>query len=93
MYTGWSKGWATFNLAKNIWNEEDDTTGEKERFQREIFFSIGEPNNAFAQFFTGQSYLCAVAKEPFPIYNVTFEPKCRNKMNGVSPLAMKNTKN
>ena len=78
MYVGCPKGWATFNLAKNIWNEKDEKMGEKEHFQNEIFFPIGELNSAFSQYFTGQSYLCLIAKEPFPIRNVTFEPKCRN---------------
>ncbi|MCR5008331.1 MAG: cupin domain-containing protein, partial [Oribacterium sp.] len=36
------------------------------------------PNDAFAQYFDGQSYLAPVSSEQIPIYNVTFEPGCRN---------------
>lgn len=32
----------------------------------------------FAKYFVGQSYLAPISKEQVPIYNVTFEPKCRN---------------
>lgn len=41
-------------------------------------FGLGKPNDAFAQYFIGQSYLNPVTLEGVPIYNVTFEPKCRN---------------
>lgn len=41
-------------------------------------FSMGEPNDAFAQYFIGQSYLNMISTSQVPIGNVTFEPKCRN---------------
>ena len=41
-------------------------------------FPIGEPNNAYAQYFDGQSYLAMLSKEQVIIANVTFEPSCRN---------------
>ncbi|MEQ9763377.1 cupin domain-containing protein [Streptococcus sp. ZJ151] len=44
-------------------------------------FPKGEPNEAYASVFTGQSYLAALAQAPdkqFAIGNVTFEPSCRN---------------
>lgn len=41
-------------------------------------FELGEKNDAFAQYFIGQSYLNMLVKEPFGIANVTFEPGCRN---------------
>lgn len=41
-------------------------------------FGLGEPNDAFAQYFIGQSYLNVLNKEGVPISNVTFEPGCRN---------------
>ena len=77
-YAGWPKAWAAFNLAKGVWAE--DTAGEdaKAAFQREMIFPIGEPNTAFAQYFIGQSYLAPVSKEQVPVFNVTFEPGCRN---------------
>ena len=47
-------------------------------YQKSIFFPVGDKNEAYAKYFIGQSYLAPVAGQPFPIYNVTFEPKCRN---------------
>lgn len=79
-YAGWPKAWAVFNLAKanGIYDEETEPLTEKERFQKEIFFPIGDPNDGFAQYFVGQSYLAPVSTEQVMIFNVTFEPGCRN---------------
>lgn len=41
-------------------------------------FPIGKPNDAFAQYFIGQSFLAPVSTEQVGIFNVTFEPGCRN---------------
>lgn len=42
-------------------------------------FPMGEPNDGFAQYFVGQSYLAPVLDAPeISIHNVTFEPGCRN---------------
>ena len=41
-------------------------------------FGLGRPNDAFAQYFIGQSYLNPVTTEGMGIFNVTFEPACRN---------------
>ena len=78
MYVGWPKGWAVFRLAKEVWNEAAPELTEKDRYQNTIFFPIGDPNDAFAQYFVGQSYLAPVSLEQVPIFNVTFEPGCRN---------------
>ena len=40
-------------------------------------FPIGE-RNPYGQYFNGQSYLYALSAEQIPIFNVTFEPACRN---------------
>ena len=79
-YAGWPKAWATFNLAKEVYATQVETDGqtEKDRYQKTVFFPIGQPNEAFAQFFVGQSYLAPLSTEQVPIYNVTFEPGCRN---------------
>ncbi len=77
-YTGWPKGWAVFNLAKEIWNVEVDDDSAKAKHQASMIFPIGEPNVAFAKYFIGQSYLAPISTEQVGIYNVTFEPKCRN---------------
>ena len=78
MYVGWPKGWAVFRLAKDVWKEEKAVLTEKEKYQNSIFFPIGETNDGFAQYFTGQSYLAQVSGGKIPIFNVTFEPGCRN---------------
>ncbi len=41
-------------------------------------FPMGEKNEAFAAYFTGQSYLHMLTTEGVSIGNVTFEPGCRN---------------
>ena len=52
-----------------------------EELKEQGIFPLGEKNEAYAQFFTGQSYLKALAQAPdghFGVGNVTFEPGCRN---------------
>ena len=78
MYVGWPKAWAVFRLAKEVWNDEAAACDGKEAYQNSIFFPIGAPNDAFAKYFTGQSYLAPVSTAQIPIFNVTFEPGCRN---------------
>ncbi|SUP40291.1 cupin domain-containing protein [Veillonella criceti] len=45
---------------------------------KSMVFPIGEENVAFVQYFVGNSYLAPVETKALGIYNVTFEPKCRN---------------
>ncbi len=77
-YVGWPKAWAVFNMAKEVWSENEKAETEKDKYQKEILFPIGAPNDGFAQYFTGQSYLAPVSSEQVGIFNVTFEPGCRN---------------
>lgn len=39
---------------------------------------MGQPNDGLAQYFTGQSWLAPVSTDQEGIFNVTFEPGCRN---------------
>lgn len=41
-------------------------------------FPVGEKNDAFTQYFIGQSYLNMLSTQGVGIGNVTFEPGCRN---------------
>ncbi len=53
----------------------------KEEFEKIDAFGIGEPNTAYAQYFIGESFLkplTDVKNGEFPIFNVSFEPGCRN---------------
>lgn len=78
-YSGWPKAWAAFRLAKEIWTDTDSTTTDaKAKFEQEMMFPIGEPNTAYAKYFTGNSYLARVSTSQVPFANVTFEPRCRN---------------
>ena len=81
-YAGWPKGWAVFNLAKEVWDvNEGDLPYEDEAMRahaKEMVFPIGAPNDGFAQYFSGKSFLAPVSKSQVGIFNVTFEPGCRN---------------
>lgn len=77
-YAGWPKGWAVFNMAKEVWSEEVEAADAKTAHENSMIFPIGKPNDGFAQYFIGQSYLAPVSTEQVGIFNVTFEPGCRN---------------
>lgn len=56
-------------------------TTDRNEFEKNDDFGIGAPNEAFAQYFTGNSFLKPLTeygKCPVFLANVTFEPKCRN---------------
>lgn len=77
-YAGWPKAWAAFRLAKDVWSEDTVLQDAKADFQKEMIFPIGEPNTAYAKYFIGNSYLAPISTEQVKIFNVTFEPGCRN---------------
>lgn len=77
-YAGWSKAWAAFRMATEVWADESEDVSDKEKYQQSILFPIGTPNDAFAKYFIGQSYLAPLSTTQVGIFNVTFEPKCRN---------------
>ena len=81
-YAGWPKGWAVFNLAKEVWEPgEGDLPYEDEAMRahaKSMVFPIGQPNTAFAQYFIGNSYLASLGDPQLGACNVTFEPGCRN---------------
>lgn len=44
-----------------------------------VIFGLGNENSAYAQYFIGKSYLNKITTENgVPMFNVTFEPRCRN---------------
>ena len=80
-YVGWPKGWAVFNMAKEIWEIDkkiDNEIDAKAKHEASMMFPIGAPNDAYAKYFIGQSYLYPVSTSQVGIFNVTFEPGCRN---------------
>ena len=53
----------------------------KEDFEKENIFGMGNPNDAFSQYFIGNSFLNPLnefGESPVFVANVTFEPGCRN---------------
>ena len=77
-YAGWPKAWAAFYMALEVWAEDTAPDDAKAAHAASMIFPIGAPNDAFAKYFIGQSYLAPVSTEQVGIYNVTFEPGCRN---------------
>ena len=65
-------------LFGEVWAEDTNGEDAKAAFQREMIFPIGEPNAAYARYFTGNSYLAPISREQVYISNVTFEQGCRN---------------
>ena len=51
---------------------------DMQEYAKTIFFPVGKPNDGYAQYFIGNSYLAPVSTEQIPFMNVTFEPRCRN---------------
>ena len=76
-YAGWPKAWAAFRMAKEVWSEKTDDSAMT-KHAASMVFPIGAANDGFAQYFSGKSYLAPVSKEQVGIFNVTFEPGCRN---------------
>lgn len=77
-YAGWPKVWPAFRLAQKVWNAAPTEDSPKAAYASNLMFPIGEPNQAFAQYFVGQSYLAPLTTGNLGIFNVTFEPGCRN---------------
>lgn len=58
--------------------DDKNLNGGLAAYAKTLTFPVGAPNDAYAQYFKGQSYLATVSGEQVFIANVTFEPKCRN---------------
>ncbi len=71
-YAGWPNAWAAFRMAVEVYKDDDGKDGG--------LFGLGAPNDAYARYFTGHSYLKLLTdpKATIPLSNVTFEPGCRN---------------
>lgn len=71
-YAGWPNAWAAFRMAVEVYKDDDGKNGG--------LFGLGAPNDAYAQYFTGQSYLKPLTdpSKTMHIANITFEPGCRN---------------
>ena len=54
-YAGWPNAWAAFRLAMEVYEDGDAEHGG--------LFGQGEPNTAYAKYFTGDSYLKVISKQ------------------------------
>ena len=74
-YAGWPNAWAAFTMAAEVYGE----AGAEESGHGGLF-GVGAPNDGYAQYFSGRSWLKRVSREGdyLPVFNVTFEPGCRN---------------
>ncbi len=77
-YAGWPKAWAVFRMAKEVWADAAPAADARAAHAAEMVFPIGAPNDGYAQYFIGQSYLAPMSTDQVGVYNVTFEPACRN---------------
>lgn len=77
-YAGWPKAWAAFRMAKDIWTEGEEAENAMQAHANEMVFPIGAPNEGFAAYFSGKSYLAPLSETQVGVCNVTFEPGCRN---------------
>lgn len=62
-------------------HRRNNQMAKHEEVKQGIIFPIGEKNEAFAEYFIGQSYLQSLIADPqipVGVSNVTFEPGCRN---------------
>lgn len=79
-YAGWPKAWAAFRMAKEVWTGDTGNivAGSLDAYAQTLIFPVGKPNDAYAKYFVGQSYLASLVTDGVPVANVTFEPGCRN---------------
>ncbi len=70
-YAGWPNAWAVFPMVKEVYQEEKVEASDS-------LFGLGDENTAYAQYFIGKSYLKPLNTKGVGIFNVTFEPRCRN---------------
>lgn len=73
-YTGWANAWTVLPMVAEVYGED----AEDDEFKP--MFGMGQPNDAYAKYFIGNSYLNPLVDSTSPLFlaNVTFEPACRN---------------
>ena len=71
-YAGWPNAWAAFRMAVEVYKDDPGVNGG--------MFGLGAPNDTYARYFIGNSYLNPLTdpRETIFLANVTFEPACRN---------------
>jgi len=79
-YSGWPNAWAAFAHVAEVYKDADDASDARAKFEALNAFGTGAPNDAYAKYFVGKSYLNPIttADSGFAMSNVTFEPGTRN---------------
>jgi 4-carboxymuconolactone decarboxylase len=71
-YVGWPNAWAAFPIVREVYAEDKESPSDS-------LFGLGEENKEYEKYFIGKSYLKPLnLKDGLGIFNVTFEPGCRN---------------
>lgn len=70
-YVGWPNAWAVFPMVREVYSDDKQDNSKS-------LFGLGAPNEAFSQYFTGNSYLKPLNTNGVGVFNITFEPGCRN---------------
>ena len=73
-FAGDTEAWRMAKATAEVYGEVFNEGAPME----EIAFPVGQPNSAYAKFFTGNSWLAPLSGGKVPLANVTFEPRCRN---------------
>ncbi len=71
-YVGWPNAWSVFPIVREAYSEN------KYQNSSESLFGLGEENVKYEKYFIGKSFLKPLNIEGVGVYNVTFEPGCRN---------------
>lgn len=78
-YCGYPRTLNALRLLKEAVAEAKTATVAKNMPDKDwSVFPVGKPNDAYAKYFVGKSYLDMISKEQVGVGNVTFEPACRN---------------
>jgi 4-carboxymuconolactone decarboxylase len=71
-YVGWPNAWAAFPFVREVYAEDKTSPSDS-------LFGLGAENKDYEKYFIGKSYLKPLnLKDGLGIFNVTFEPGCRN---------------
>lgn len=78
-YCGYPRTLNALRLFKEAVAEAKTATDAKTMPDKDwSVFPVGKPNDAYAKYFVGKSYLDMISTEQVGVGNVTFEPACRN---------------
>lgn len=71
-YTGWPSAWTVFPMIVEVYGNDLDN----KKFNP--MFGLGKPNEVYAKYFVGKSYLNPLNENGLYLANITFEPGARN---------------